>query len=60
VKKIQTILQELYQIGQSFPPSLALDFNRPLEKVTRTGASLFLMLFQVGYSFSLSLLYLTV
>ncbi|KAJ5651728.1 hypothetical protein N7507_009154 [Penicillium longicatenatum] len=46
VKKIQTILQELYKIGQSFPPSLALDFNRPLEKVTRTGSSLFLMLFQ--------------
>ncbi|KAJ5797368.1 uncharacterized protein N7503_006664 [Penicillium pulvis] len=46
VRKIQIILQELYGIGQSFPPSLAMDFSRPLERVTRTGSSLFLMLFQ--------------
>ncbi|KAJ5549541.1 hypothetical protein N7513_006775 [Penicillium frequentans] len=46
VRKIQIILQELYDIGQSFPPSLAMDFSQPLERVTRTGSSLFLMLFQ--------------
>ncbi|KAJ5623567.1 hypothetical protein N7490_012172 [Penicillium lividum] len=46
VRKVQTILQELNDIGQSFPPSLTLDFNRPLGKVTRTGSSLSLMLFQ--------------
>lgn len=60
VRKIQTILQELYGIGQSFPPSLAMDFTRPLERVTRTGSSLFLMLFQVGPLVSLPVLHLTV
>ncbi|KAJ5110131.1 hypothetical protein N7532_002776 [Penicillium argentinense] len=46
VRKIQAILQELYEIGRSFPQSLVLDFNRPLGTVTRTGSSLYLMLFQ--------------
>ncbi|KAF4761004.1 hypothetical protein N7455_001466 [Penicillium solitum] len=46
VRKIQQILQELHDTGRSFPKSLTLDFNRPLQLVTRTGASLYLMLFQ--------------
>ncbi|BAE62776.1 unnamed protein product [Aspergillus oryzae RIB40] len=46
VYKIQKILQNLYETGRSFPPALVLDFNRPLQTVTRTGASLYLMLFQ--------------
>ncbi|KAJ5164184.1 uncharacterized protein N7500_006014 [Penicillium coprophilum] len=46
VQKIQQILQELHDTGRSFPKSLMLDFNRPLKLVTRTGASLYLMLFQ--------------
>lgn len=49
VYKIQKILQNLYETGRSFPPALVLDFNRPLQTVTRTGASLYLMLFQVRY-----------
>lgn len=47
VCKVQAILQELYDIGQAFPRSLSLDFSQPLQTVTRTGASLYLMLFQV-------------
>ncbi|KAF7595024.1 hypothetical protein BBP40_007625 [Aspergillus hancockii] len=46
VYKIQKILQDLYEIGRSLPPALVLDFSRPLQTVTRTGASLYLMLFQ--------------
>ncbi|OQE05714.1 hypothetical protein PENVUL_c022G01821 [Penicillium vulpinum] len=46
VQKIQQILQELHDTGRSFPKSLMLDFSRPLQLVTRTGASLYLMLFQ--------------
>ncbi|KAJ5087326.1 hypothetical protein N7456_010942 [Penicillium angulare] len=47
VGKIQDILQELYDIGKSFSQSLIIDFNnQQLEKVTRTGSSLYLMLFQ--------------
>ncbi|KAE8159436.1 hypothetical protein BDV40DRAFT_273418 [Aspergillus tamarii] len=46
VHKIQKILQDLYETGRSFPPALVLDFSRPLQTVTRTGASLYLMLFQ--------------
>ncbi|KAE8331808.1 hypothetical protein BDV39DRAFT_200953 [Aspergillus sergii] len=46
VYKIQNILQNLYETGRSFPPALVLDFSRPLQTVTRTGASLYLMLFQ--------------
>ncbi|KAG0161120.1 hypothetical protein PDIDSM_8653 [Penicillium digitatum] len=46
VQKIQQILQELHDTGRSFPKSLMLDFNRPLQLVPRTGASLYLMLFQ--------------
>ncbi|KAJ5316717.1 hypothetical protein N7508_001225 [Penicillium antarcticum] len=50
VRNIQKILQELHETGRSFPKTLVLDFNRPLKAVTRTGASLYLMLFQVSYS----------
>ncbi|KAE8374877.1 FAD-linked oxidoreductase-like protein [Aspergillus bertholletiae] len=46
VHKIQKILQDLYETGRSFPPAFVLDFSRPLQTVTRTGASLYLMLFQ--------------
>ncbi|KZF23871.1 hypothetical protein L228DRAFT_282548 [Xylona heveae TC161] len=46
VHKIQAILHSLYDIGRSFPPALVLDFSRPPQAVTRTGASLYLMLFQ--------------
>ncbi|KAJ5733076.1 hypothetical protein N7533_013523 [Penicillium manginii] len=46
VKRIQDILKELSDIGRSFPQALVLDFSRPLGNVTRTGASLYLMLFQ--------------
>ncbi|CAI7657728.1 unnamed protein product [Penicillium glandicola] len=46
VQKIQQILQELHDTGRSFPKSLMLDFSRPLQLVSRTGASLYLMLFQ--------------
>ncbi|KAJ6070067.1 hypothetical protein N7499_011954 [Penicillium canescens] len=46
VRKIQDILQELHDTSRSFPQTLVLDFNRPLKAVTRTGASLYLMLFQ--------------
>ncbi|PYI00502.1 hypothetical protein BO78DRAFT_465280 [Aspergillus sclerotiicarbonarius CBS 121057] len=46
VCQVQKVLHDLYDIGQSFPPALALDFSRPLQTVTRTGASLYLMLFQ--------------
>jgi hypothetical protein len=51
VRKIQDILQELHDTGRSFPKTLVLDFNQPLRAVTRTGASLYLMLFQVSYYF---------
>lgn len=47
VKRIQDILKELSEIGRSFPQALILDFTRPLGTVTRTGSSLYLMLFQV-------------
>ncbi|KAJ6151981.1 transcriptional regulator family: Fungal Specific TF [Penicillium chrysogenum] len=33
VQKIQQILQELHDTGRSFPKSLMLDFNRPLQSV---------------------------
>lgn len=50
VKRIQDILKELSDISRSFPQALVLDFTRPLGAVTRTGASLYLMLFQVCLS----------
>ncbi|PLB48464.1 hypothetical protein P170DRAFT_411341 [Aspergillus steynii IBT 23096] len=46
VQKIQQILHELHDIGRSFPPALVFDFHRPLQHVSRTGSSLYLMLFQ--------------
>jgi hypothetical protein len=48
VQKIQYSLQELHNTGRSFPRPLMLDFNKPVQLVTRTGASLYLMLFQVS------------
>ncbi|KAK4922725.1 hypothetical protein LTR66_016577, partial [Elasticomyces elasticus] len=46
VEKIQHSLQELHDTARSFPTPLVLDFSRPLQWATRTGASLYLMLFQ--------------
>lgn len=48
VEKIQHSLQELHDTARSFPTPLVLDFSRPLQWATRTGASLYLMLFQVS------------
>lgn len=48
VQKVQYSLQELHNTGRSFPKALTLDFNKNLQTVTRTGASLYLMLFQVS------------
>lgn len=51
VGKIQSVIQELHDIGRSFPQSLLLDFSQPLQNVTRTGSSLYLMLLQVRHTF---------
>ncbi|CAG8166481.1 unnamed protein product [Penicillium salamii] len=46
VHKIKHSLQELHDTARSFPTPLVLDFGKPLQWATRTGASLYLMLFQ--------------
>ncbi|PWY96654.1 hypothetical protein BO94DRAFT_17034 [Aspergillus sclerotioniger CBS 115572] len=46
VSQVQKALHDLYDIGQCFLPALALHFSRPLQIMTRAGASLYLMLFQ--------------
>ncbi|KAI9040664.1 fungal specific transcription factor domain-containing protein [Aspergillus affinis] len=46
VRKVQMVLHGLYETGRCLPAPLLLDFSRPLQTVTRTGASLYLMLFQ--------------
>ncbi|KAH8433109.1 Zn(II)2Cys6 transcription factor [Aspergillus melleus] len=46
VRKIQMVLHDLYETGRCLPAPLLLDFSRPFQTVTRTGASLYLMLFQ--------------
>lgn len=48
VHKIKHSLQELHDTARSFPTPLVLDFGKPLQWATRTGASLYLMLFQVS------------
>lgn len=47
VRKIQSILKSLHDTGQSIPRKYILDFTRPRLSVSRTGASLYLMLYQV-------------
>lgn len=49
VERIQAILVSLYETGRSIPPEFAIDFSLPNLQVSRTGASLYLMLFQVGH-----------
>lgn len=46
VKRIQSTLQGLYETGRSIPNYLSIDFDTPNVSVTRTSASLYLMLFQ--------------
>lgn len=46
VRKIQSILKSLHDTGQSIPRKYVLDFTRPQLAVSRTGASLYLMLYQ--------------
>lgn len=48
VKKIQSVLNTLYRTGKSIPPNFKTDFDSPRASVSRTSASLYLMLFQVG------------
>lgn len=48
VRKIQSILKSLHETGQSIPRKFVPDFSQPRLTVSRTGASLYLMLFQVG------------
>ena len=51
VQKIQGTLLTLHETGKSTPNTLAVDFSEPDFKVSRTGASLYLMLFQVYSSY---------
>ncbi|KFZ18747.1 hypothetical protein V501_01024 [Pseudogymnoascus sp. VKM F-4519 (FW-2642)] len=46
VQRIQSMLQRLYETGRSIPPNLTINFENPRFAVSRTGASLYLMLFQ--------------
>ncbi|KAI9162692.1 Proline utilization trans-activator [Paramyrothecium foliicola] len=46
VKRIQNMLQSLYEIGRSIPEKIVTDFDNPTAKGGRTQASLHLMLFQ--------------
>lgn len=47
VRKIQQLLHTLYDIGGSIPKGLAIDFDTRPVVISRTSASLHLMLFQV-------------
>ncbi|CAD0026789.1 unnamed protein product, partial [Aureobasidium pullulans] len=46
VQNIQNMLRTLFDIGQSFPPELVIDFASSPVRLTRTAASLHLMLYQ--------------
>ncbi|TPX09886.1 uncharacterized protein E0L32_008908 [Thyridium curvatum] len=46
VHKVQNILKSLFETGHSIPPEYSIDLTRPFPCVTRTGGSLYLMLFQ--------------
>ncbi|THZ82733.1 hypothetical protein D6C84_05554 [Aureobasidium pullulans] len=46
VQTIQNMLRTLFDIGQSFPPELVIDFASSPVRSTRTAASLHLMLYQ--------------
>jgi hypothetical protein len=47
VRKIQSILKSLHDTGQSIPRKYIIDFSKKDLSVSRTGASLYLMLYQV-------------
>lgn len=49
VQKIQSTLLTLYETGKSIPNTLTIDFAESEVQVTRTGASLYLMLLQVRF-----------
>ena len=51
IQKIQSTLLSLYETGKSIPNTLTIDFTESEFKVTRTGASLYLMLLQVRTGF---------
>ena len=46
VKRMQTTLSSLYETERSIPSQFSIDFDAPKLSVTRTSASLYLMLFQ--------------
>ncbi|KAH6695691.1 fungal-specific transcription factor domain-containing protein [Plectosphaerella plurivora] len=46
VRKIQSILKSLHDTGQSIPRKYIIDFSKKDLAVSRTGASLYLMLYQ--------------
>ncbi|KAH7322605.1 fungal-specific transcription factor domain-containing protein [Stachybotrys elegans] len=46
VKRIQHTLQSLYETGRSIPSKFVTEFENPGSRVSRTNASLYLMLFQ--------------
>ncbi|CAD0053793.1 unnamed protein product, partial [Aureobasidium pullulans] len=46
VQNIQNMLRTLFDIGQFFPPELVIDFASSPVRLTRTAASLHLMLYQ--------------
>lgn len=51
VRNIQAILSSLYNTGHCIPTEYTVDFASPHLIVSRTAASLYLMLFQVSYAF---------
>lgn len=48
MRKIQSILKSLHDTGQSIPRKYIIDFSKKDLAVSRTGASLYLMLYQVS------------
>lgn len=51
VSKVQRILSDLYAIARNMPRELEVDFNKSDLQISRTSASLHLMLFQVRHMF---------
>ena len=49
MKRLEKTLQSLYETQRSIPSQYTIDFDKPRIKVTRTGASLYLLLFQVSH-----------
>lgn len=48
VIRVQAVMRSLHKIARSMPSEFSLDFGAPVLKVTRTAASLHLMLYQVS------------